>query len=145
MSVPEPKFDIVEKDGIGAPEEVAAEATQDAFVGEETEAGAEESPEVFDEAVESVVEESETTFEETEANFQEVEPSFGEAERTFGEAETAFAPPQPEFVETVVEPPEPTPVAAPLFGKRDPMEKAQRLARVLVSDIILYNPDRHYD
>jgi hypothetical protein len=35
------------------------------------------------------------------------------------------------------------PVAAPLFGKRDPMEKAQRLARVLVSDIILYNPDRH--
>jgi hypothetical protein len=24
------------------------------------------------------------------------------------------------------------------------MEKAQRLARVLVSDIILYNPDRHH-
>ncbi|MCJ7630117.1 MAG: hypothetical protein MUO50_17220, partial [Longimicrobiales bacterium] len=110
------------------------------------------SPEVFDEAVESVVEESETTFEETEANFQEVEPSFGEAERTFGEPETAFgepetafAPPPPAFVETVEEPPEPTPVAASLFGKRDPMEKAQRLARVLVSDIILYNPDRHYD
>lgn len=34
--------------------------------------------------------------------------------------------------------------AAPLFGKRDPKEKAQRLARVLVSDIILYNPDRHH-
>ena len=33
---------------------------------------------------------------------------------------------------------------APVFGKRDPMEKAQRLARVLVSDIILYNPDRHH-
>jgi hypothetical protein len=30
-----------------------------------------------------------------------------------------------------------------VFGKRDPQEKAQRLARVLVSDIILYNPDRH--
>jgi predicted Zn finger-like uncharacterized protein len=31
----------------------------------------------------------------------------------------------------------------PTFGRRDPNEKAQRLARVLVSDIILYNPDRH--
>jgi predicted Zn finger-like uncharacterized protein len=31
----------------------------------------------------------------------------------------------------------------PQFGRRDPAEKAQRLARVLVSDIILYNPDRH--
>jgi hypothetical protein len=36
------------------------------------------------------------------------------------------------------------PGAQPLFGKRDPLEKAQRLARVLVSDIILYNPDRHH-
>ncbi len=153
VSVPEPEVDIVEKDGIGAPEEVAAEAAQDASAGEETESGAEESPEVFDEAVESVVEESETTFEEAVESVSkrsprqdsEAEPSFGEPERTFGEAETAFAPPEPEFVETVEEPPEPTPVTAPLFGKRDPMEKAQRLARVLVSDIILYNPDRHHD
>lgn len=29
------------------------------------------------------------------------------------------------------------------FGKRDPHEKAQRLARVLVSDMIMYNPERH--
>jgi predicted Zn finger-like uncharacterized protein len=29
------------------------------------------------------------------------------------------------------------------FGKRDPHEKASRLARVLVSDIITYNPERH--
>jgi len=29
------------------------------------------------------------------------------------------------------------------FGKRDPQEKAQRLARVLVSDMIMYNPERH--
>jgi predicted Zn finger-like uncharacterized protein len=29
------------------------------------------------------------------------------------------------------------------FGKRDPLEKARRLARVLVSDMITYNPDRH--
>jgi hypothetical protein len=34
--------------------------------------------------------------------------------------------------------------AAPMvFGKRDPREKAQRLARVLVSDMITYNKDRH--
>jgi predicted Zn finger-like uncharacterized protein len=29
------------------------------------------------------------------------------------------------------------------FGKRDPDEKARRLARVLVSDMIMYNPERH--
>lgn len=29
------------------------------------------------------------------------------------------------------------------FGKRDPHDKAKRLARVLVSDIITYNPERH--
>lgn len=29
------------------------------------------------------------------------------------------------------------------FGKRDPHEKARRLARVLVSDMIMYNPERH--
>ncbi len=29
------------------------------------------------------------------------------------------------------------------FGRRDPDDKARRLARVLVSDIITYNPERH--
>lgn len=29
------------------------------------------------------------------------------------------------------------------FGKRDPTDKARRLARVLVSDMIMYNADRH--
>jgi hypothetical protein len=29
------------------------------------------------------------------------------------------------------------------FGKRDPKDKARRLARVLVSDMIMYNPKRH--
>ncbi|MDT8369188.1 MAG: zinc-ribbon domain-containing protein [Longimicrobiales bacterium] len=29
------------------------------------------------------------------------------------------------------------------FGRRDPHDKARRLARVLVSDMITYNPDRH--
>jgi translation initiation factor IF-2 len=46
-------------------------------------------------------------------------------------------------------PPPPPPPAAPAppkaftFGRRDPHEKASRLARVLVSDIITYNPERH--
>ena len=40
----------------------------------------------------------------------------------------------------------PAPPAQPAgfqFGRRDPHEKAQRLARVLVSDMIMYNPERH--
>ena len=34
-------------------------------------------------------------------------------------------------------------VGAFTFGKRDPKDKARRLARVLVSDMIMYNPERH--
>jgi predicted Zn finger-like uncharacterized protein len=48
-------------------------------------------------------------------------------------------------------PPQPAaPAAAPSggtgtfrFGKRDPTDKAKRLARVLVSDMIMYNAERH--
>ena len=44
-------------------------------------------------------------------------------------------------------PPPPPQPAAPAggitFGRRDPHDKASRLARVLVSDMIAYNPDRH--
>lgn len=39
--------------------------------------------------------------------------------------------------------PDPAPVSGFTFGQRDPKEKAQRLARVLVSDMIMYNPERH--
>jgi predicted Zn finger-like uncharacterized protein len=45
--------------------------------------------------------------------------------------------------------PEPAPPAAAggvqgfTFGKRDPTDKAKRLARVLVSDMIMYNAERH--
>jgi hypothetical protein len=49
-----------------------------------------------------------------------------------------------EATETVEDSLEGPSISAPVFGKRDPKEKAQRLARVLVSDIILYNPDRHH-
>jgi predicted Zn finger-like uncharacterized protein len=47
-------------------------------------------------------------------------------------------------------PPPPAPEPAPAtgesgfkFGKRDPTDKAKRLARVLVSDMIMYNAERH--
>jgi len=50
--------------------------------------------------------------------------------------------PEPAMAESA---PEPEPVAPQgfQFGKRDPTEKARRLARVLVSDMIMYNPERH--
>ena len=35
------------------------------------------------------------------------------------------------------------PVQGFRFGKRDPTDKAKRLARVLVSDMIMYNAERH--
>ncbi len=75
-------------------------------------------------------------------------PAEAEAEAS-GEAEpddTISFEPDP-LPEPTPEPPAPAePAAAPQgfqFGKRDPNEKAQRLARVLVSDMITYNPERH--
>lgn len=54
------------------------------------------------------------------------------------------APPAPEPDLVVPPPEEPAPaVGSFTFGKRDPKEKARRLARVLVSDMIMYNPERH--
>ena len=38
---------------------------------------------------------------------------------------------------------EAAPAPAFTFGRRDPHDKARRLARVLVSDMIMYNPERH--
>ncbi len=58
------------------------------------------------------------------------------------------SPPEP-FVPMTPVTPEPPPVestsgvGAFTFGKRDPKDKARRLARVLVSDMIMYNPERH--
>lgn len=39
--------------------------------------------------------------------------------------------------------PDGSPVQGFTFGKRDPMDKARRLARVLVSDMVMYNAERH--
>ena len=55
------------------------------------------------------------------------------------------APPVGEATETEAQPADAGAVAtaAPAFGRRDPHERAGRLARVLVSDMIAYHPDRH--
>lgn len=41
------------------------------------------------------------------------------------------------------EEPSSAPVQGFTFGKRDPTDKARRLARVLVSDMVMYNAERH--
>ncbi len=57
------------------------------------------------------------------------------------------APPEPMDSAPPESPPEPEAPAPKTqgftFGHRDPHDKARRLARVLVSDMIMYNPDRH--
>jgi len=49
---------------------------------------------------------------------------------------------EPEPAEAVAETSAPA-VQGFTFGKRDPKDKAKRLARVLVSDMIMYNAERH--
>jgi predicted Zn finger-like uncharacterized protein len=64
-------------------------------------------------------------------------------------ADSFFSAPTPEPAPTPEAAPEPDGgAAAPAvsgfsFGKRDPKDKARRLARVLVSDMISYNSERH--
>jgi hypothetical protein len=71
---------------------------------------------------------------------EEAEP----ADEAFSGAASAGEP-AASYVTAEIEGAEEKPIVpTPTFGKRDPTEKAKRLARVLVSDIILYNPDRHH-
>ncbi len=68
-----------------------------------------------------------------------------EQDGPLGDAPATAAAPPPEVPAVadntaVVEAPK---AAPPVFGKRDPHERAARLARVLVSDMIAYHPDRH--
>jgi predicted Zn finger-like uncharacterized protein len=70
----------------------------------------------------------------------EVEPVGEPLRDAASEVEAAAA----DVVAEIEAPAGEVPTAVPSFGKRDPGEKAKRLARVLVSDIILYNPDRHH-
>jgi len=91
-----------------------------------------EEPGIFQAEPETFQEEPETFMEEPET-FQAEPETFQEEPETFQEEPGV---PTEESEEPAM--------ATPTFGKRDPKEKAQRLARVLVSDIILYNPDRHH-
>lgn len=92
-----------------------------------------------------------------------------EPELTVPEPELTESWPEPELPEpTLTEPiPDPEPLAEPepanpveptaeevqadtpvrgfTFGKRDPVDKARRLARVLVSDMVMYNAERHQE
>ena len=145
VSVPEPDAEPVEAEAPEVSEEEVSEeeveATED--FGEEAEVTFEEPEPTFGEA-EVTFGESEPTLGEAEVTFGEGEVTFGEAESPFVEAEEPIQDTTDEVVEEVDEASEGPSVSAPLFGKREPIEKAQRLARVLVSDIILYNPDRHH-
>jgi hypothetical protein len=80
---------------------------------------------------------AETDEQETRGSFADEPDSAGALEAVHETSEPA--PTEDSHVEE-------DPSAAPkgfIMGKRDPREKAQRLARVLVSDMIMYNPERH--
>ena len=65
---------------------------------------------------------------------------------TWVEPDEAVELPEAVEVPEAVEPVHPEPPAAPApiqFGKRDPHDKARRLARVLVSDMIVYHREKH--
>lgn len=84
------------------------------------------------------------------APFEQAAPAEPELAQTLPAPEAEPEPePVPEPAPAAPEPePAPEPEAAPAvqgftFGKRDPTDKAKRLARVLVSDMIMYNAERH--
>jgi len=66
-------------------------------------------------------------------------PGFAPAEA----AADPFAEAAPFEEPAVVEPETAPAVQGFTFGKRDPTDKAKRLARVLVSDMVMYNAERH--
>ncbi len=97
---------------------------------------AEEAPaaglELEEEAPATVGEEDEAG--EDELELQSDQDFFGGG----GPAETAVEEPPAEEEKADEEAP-----SAPAFGQRTPEQKAKRLARVLVSDMISYNPELH--
>jgi len=105
------------------------------------------SLEELPETEEATGDEREGTGGEEESELEEVSGGFDDAAWIQGNAPPAMGFQAPvgeeETVAETTPESESPPLPTPQFGKRDPKEKAQRLARVLVSDIILYNPDRH--
>lgn len=126
--------------------EAEFETMADAGLEPEPEVMLEVEPEaVLDGEAEGVLEvEPEVTF-EAEAVL-EVEPEVAfeaEAEERAARESAEEMAPEPE---PAAEPEPEAPREAPAGfqpGRRDPHDKARRLARVLVSDMITYNPDRH--
>jgi len=104
-------------------------------------------PEAEREAVEpeSLEPQEEEAPPEAELEVEDVPVDMPVEEAPEDEEEGAASAAEEAEAEVAEEIPEGPPASGPLFGKRDPAEKAKRLARVLVSDIILYNPDRHHD
>lgn len=66
-----------------------------------------------------------------------------ESESTEAEGENASSAPTSDSVEQRGAEQDGAGVQGFTFGKRDPTDKAKRLARVLVSDMIMYNAERH--
>jgi hypothetical protein len=111
------------------------------------------APPPGEEVVAPVGEEPAPTAAEESAPAAGEEPAPVTQEEPAPVAEEKPAPGEDVFLEESF-PPLPTPAAeepatrgssaaAFTFGRRDPHDKARRLARVLVSDMIMYNPDRH--
>jgi predicted Zn finger-like uncharacterized protein len=153
--VEEPGDDLVEEPGDDLVEEPGYQLVEEAgddFIEEAGDDLGGEPEGYFEGGMEPTFGQMETTFGEMKTDFggmgadlQEAGPTEDGTEPLYGETPGGFGV-EPgadtaEMAEQVEEAPAP---AAPVFGKRDPTEKAQRLARVLVSDIILYNPDRHH-
>lgn len=143
----EAEFETWVESPVGAEALPGAEAPSE----EETSHYEVESAQAFDEYFEPVLEPEEVdsagevgtleqALEEARGDFSAAEPgSVGleppGLEHTSVEPDSEVAPPQPEM-----EIPAPTPIQ---FGRRDPHEKARRLARVLVSDMIVYHREKH--
>lgn len=147
----EPAPEEVPDGGAEMPEWAAAGAEEWSEPAAEAEPLPEPEPEApaVDPAVEAWAAETQPAPSSDEAT-EEALPDF-EPELTESWPEPALAEPLPE--PEPADPVEPTadrvqadtPVQGFTFGKRDPMDKARRLARVLVSDMVMYNAERHQE
>lgn len=127
---------------VEAPPSRAFPEAADAIPSTEAQASVQHEPPT-DEWTSDVSESQDSASQNREPEFAYPEPVF-----TMDSPSLGGHPSEEVLLETAEEgphsaPPGLDPSPGPLFGRRDPVEKAQRLARVLVSDIILYNPDRH--
>ncbi len=94
------------------------------------------------ETAETMMEEAQPAEEASAApSFEVTTPEDVDAEPEAAAPEPEAAIPEPEVPPAPAAPA--TPKAAFPFGHQSPEEKARRLARVLVSDMIMYNPERH--